>query len=77
MFKWLNEQNDERKQQIRELINNGQLEIVGGGWSMNDEAAVHYHSLIDQFTYGLRYVLNRSTDPKAPRLIYFLEDKIP
>lgn len=62
LYKWWNEQTDEKKKQMQELINNGQLEIVGGAWSMNDEAAVHYHSVIEQFTYGLRYLLMPKID---------------
>lgn len=42
------------KKKVIELNQNGQLEIIGGAWSMNDEAAVNYQSTIDQFTYGLR-----------------------
>lgn len=52
--RWWNNQDDEMQDRVRELVNNGQLEIIGGAWSMNDEAAVHYQSVIDQFTSGLK-----------------------
>jgi lysosomal alpha-mannosidase len=51
-WKWWQHQEDAFKQQVIELVNNGQLEITNGAWSMNDEAASHYHSTIDQFTWG-------------------------
>lgn len=54
MWKWWQEQNDKKRQQVKDFINNGQLEIIGGAWSMNDEAASHYHSVLDQFTWGFR-----------------------
>jgi lysosomal alpha-mannosidase len=28
------------------------LEFIGGGWSMNDEAATHYTAIIDNMSYG-------------------------
>lgn len=52
--KWWEVQNNATKESVIELLNNGQLEICGGGWSMNDEAAVHYQSTIDQYTQGFR-----------------------
>ncbi|XP_055636185.1 lysosomal alpha-mannosidase-like [Toxorhynchites rutilus septentrionalis] len=52
-FKWWDEQSPELQEAVRELVQQGRLEFIGGAWSMNDEAAAHYQSLIDQFTWGL------------------------
>ncbi|XP_076174533.1 lysosomal alpha-mannosidase II isoform X1 [Ptiloglossa arizonensis] len=54
LWKWWLRQNEETKEAVRNLINEGRLEIIGGGWSMNDEAVTHYHSLVDQYTWGFR-----------------------
>ncbi|CAK9820569.1 Lysosomal alpha-mannosidase [Anthophora plagiata] len=54
LWKWWLRQSEKVKQDVRNLINEGRLEIIGGGWSMNDEAVTHYHSLVDQYTWGFR-----------------------
>lgn len=56
-WRWWNQQDDATRHIVKNLACSGQLEFIGGGWSMNDEAATHYNSIIDQMTWGLR-ILN-------------------
>ena len=37
LAKWWRDASDEKKESFAALVKNGQLEIVGGGWVMNDE----------------------------------------
>ncbi|XP_075215383.1 lysosomal alpha-mannosidase-like [Lycorma delicatula] len=54
LWKWWKENNESERNELRKLVQTGQIEIVGGGWSMNDEAVTHYQPIIDQFTWGFR-----------------------
>uniref|UniRef100_A0AAG5DR66 Alpha-mannosidase n=1 Tax=Anopheles atroparvus TaxID=41427 RepID=A0AAG5DR66_ANOAO len=67
-FKWFNEQTRELQQQVRTLVDEGRLEFIGGAWSMNDEAAAHYHSIVDQFTWGLRKLNDTFGECGRPRI---------
>ncbi|XP_062548691.1 lysosomal alpha-mannosidase-like isoform X3 [Armigeres subalbatus] len=67
-FKWWTEQTPELQDQVRELVNQGRLEFIGGAWSMNDEATTHYQSIIDQFTWGLRRLNDTFGECGRPRI---------
>ncbi|XP_035912888.1 lysosomal alpha-mannosidase-like [Anopheles stephensi] len=67
-FKWFSEQTVELQQQVRMLVDEGRLEFIGGAWSMNDEAAAHYHSVVDQFTWGLRRLNETFGECGRPRI---------
>lgn len=56
------------KEQVKMLVNEGRLEFIGGGWSMNDEAVTHYQSIVDQFTWGLRFLNDTFGECARPRV---------
>ncbi|XP_043950398.2 lysosomal alpha-mannosidase isoform X2 [Drosophila biarmipes] len=55
-FKWWDEQSETVRAIVKKLVNEGRLQFTNGAWSMNDEAAVNYQSVIDQFTVGLKFL---------------------
>lgn len=50
--RWWRDASENEKEEFIRLVKNGQLEIVGGGWVMNDEANSHYFAIIEQITEG-------------------------
>ncbi|KAL8240734.1 hypothetical protein R6Q59_014089 [Mikania micrantha] len=50
--RWWRDASDAKRESLINLLQNGQLEIVGGGWVMNDEANSHYFAIIEQMIEG-------------------------
>ncbi|CAA2983802.1 alpha-mannosidase [Olea europaea subsp. europaea] len=63
--RWWEEQSPEIQEDVRKLVDAGQLEFVNGGWCMHDEATTHYIDMIDQTTLG--HQLIKSQFNKTPR----------
>ncbi|KAL3525252.1 hypothetical protein ACH5RR_013624 [Cinchona calisaya] len=64
--RWWETQSPEVKQEVRELVDFGQLEFINGGWCMHDEAATHYIDMIDQTTLGHQLVKSQfNITPRA------------
>ena len=54
---WWDLQTPKLKKITRELVQNGQLELVSGGWSMNDEACTIYDDIINNMQLGHDFIL--------------------
>ncbi|XP_056633702.1 alpha-mannosidase 2 [Diorhabda sublineata] len=53
---WWDELKEDDRYQVERLIRNNQLEIVTGGWVMNDEANSHWQSILNQLTDGHQWL---------------------
>ena len=56
--KWWREQNSTIQQKVGQLVGQGRLEFVGGGWTQNDEAVTHYSAILDNLSLGMKFILD-------------------
>ncbi|XP_011309552.1 lysosomal alpha-mannosidase-like [Fopius arisanus] len=68
LWKWWNLQDAEVHDEVKTLIKEGRLEIIGGAWSMNDEATTHYQCIIDQSTWGFRRLNDTFGECARPKI---------
>ncbi|XP_072137479.1 alpha-mannosidase 2 isoform X2 [Mobula birostris] len=54
--KWWNSIDGQKKDAVKRLCEQGQLEITTGGWVMTDEASTHYFAMIDQLIEGHQWL---------------------
>jgi len=73
LHRWWMEQDEQMRTTFKRLINTGQLELVNGGWCMNDEAAAYYTDIIDQMTYGLRFLNDTFGTAAQPRVAWQID----
>ncbi|KAK8776968.1 hypothetical protein V5799_029696 [Amblyomma americanum] len=53
---WFDQQSEEVKSKVRGYVQSGQLEIVTGGWVMNDEANTHVFAMLEQMVEGHQWL---------------------
>lgn len=49
---WWELQTESKKERVRKLVRNGQLEFINGGWSSHDEACPTYDMMITNLMAG-------------------------
>ena len=54
---WWKDQTEGMKNNVRELVKRGQLEMANGGWSMHDEACPTYEDMINNHMIGHEFLL--------------------
>lgn len=55
---WWDDQTQEMKGKVKHLVENGQLELINGGWSMHDEACPTFEDMIENMMIGHRFILD-------------------
>lgn len=55
---WWDKVDDKKRNILKRYVENGQLEIVTGGWVMTDEASAHYYAMLEQLIEGHQWVKN-------------------
>ena len=68
LWRWWRRQNDKSRNLFRRLLERGQIELICAGWSMADEAAVDYVSLIDQHTTGFQFITEQIDPDYRPHM---------
>lgn len=71
--RWWSNQNDHKRYLVKKLVLEGRLEFAGGAWSMNDEATTHYQSVLDQFTWGLRFLNDTFGECGRPKTMWQID----
>ncbi|VDM30478.1 unnamed protein product [Hydatigera taeniaeformis] len=71
--RWWRLQDATMQELVHRLVRNGQLEFALGGWTMNDEAVVHYSDSVDQLTRGLAFLNATFGDCGRPRVAWQID----
>ncbi len=69
--RWYDDLEPTDKEYVKQLIKEQRLEIINGGWVMNDEATAIYQDIINQIRIGLDFVFLEFGI--RPRTAYYID----
>uniref|UniRef100_A0A8D0F3K4 Lysosomal alpha-mannosidase n=1 Tax=Strix occidentalis caurina TaxID=311401 RepID=A0A8D0F3K4_STROC len=73
LARWWRQQDEATRRTVRQLVEQGRLELVGGGWCMSDEAAAHYSPIIEQLALGRRFLRRELGACGTPRVAWQID----
>jgi hypothetical protein len=56
LSRWWDDADEVQKQAIKNLLQAKQLEFIGGGWVMHDEAVNNAYTIVNQLSLGLKFL---------------------
>ncbi|KAF7465586.1 Hypothetical predicted protein [Marmota monax] len=71
--RWWHQQTNATQEVVRNLVRQGRLEFVNGGWVMNDEATTYYGAIVDQMTLGLRFLKDTFGNDGRPHVAWHID----
>ncbi|KAK3085464.1 hypothetical protein FSP39_003781 [Pinctada imbricata] len=71
--RWWKEQSQQMKLSVKKLVDEGRLEFILGGWSMDDEATTHYNAIIDEHTLGFQFLKDNFGECGRPRVAWQID----
>ena len=66
LSRWWQDASEDQKSHMKKFVASGQLEFIGGGWVMHDEADTSVYAILNQMTIGLDFLeQNLGVRPKV------------
>ena len=53
---WYENLKEQKKEEVKKIVKNKQLEVGNSGWVENDEAVCYYEDILDQYTVGMKFM---------------------
>ena len=70
---WWERQNEDKKNDVRQLVKEGRLEFVNAGWSMHDEACTHHDDMMNNMMIGHEFLLSEFGEYAVPRVGWHID----
>jgi hypothetical protein len=71
--RWWSEQNATTRENVQQLVKDGQLEFVNGGWASSDEACPTYEELIENIMVGHAFIKKTFPGIETPKHAWHLD----
>lgn len=71
--RWYTDATESQRQEFKRYLEQGKIEIVGGGWVQNDEASPTAEQVIHQMTVGHEFLRKSFGEASVPRIAWQID----